>query len=402
MKILTIILAGGTGRELSVLTDHRAKTALPFGGRYRIIDFCLSNCVHSGLTDIAILAQYSPKSLLEHIGMGKPWDLDRRSGGVYILQPTYDGKAARWYQGTADALYQNMDLILNSEADIILVLSGDQVYKMDYRELITYHNDREKPATIVSKPVSPDQASRFGILECSPDGEVISFREKPKDKKNGMASLGIYVFNRDFLVETFNREKIDLVFDIVMPLLKKRLISAYQFKDYWEDIGSIESYYRASLRLINSRETIADADWPLYTREEGLPPTKIMKGAETSESLIAGGCRIEGMVKNSVLFPGVTVERGARVEDSIVFSHSKIRRNSRIKRSIVDKIVDIKPEAVIGADKGKNIDMSSGILVDTLEKTGITVVGKGAVIDGGARIPSEWVVKPYSRINKEG
>lgn len=401
MKILTIILAGGTGRELSVLTEHRAKTALPFGGRYRIIDFCLSNCVHSGMTNIAVLAQYSPKSLLEHIGRGKPWDLDRKSGGIYILQPTYDGKAAKWYQGTADALFQNMDLILNSEADTILVLSGDQVYKMDYGKLVQYHREKGKPVTLVCKAVPSDQVSRFGIVECSKDGEVISFREKPKREKKGMASLGIYVFNKDFLVETFERDKKDLVFDIIMPLLEKRLVSAYSYDLYWEDIGSIKSYYRASLRLINSRETIADPDWPVYTREEGLPPTKMMDGAVVDESLVAGGCIIEGRVLRSVIFPGVVVEKGANVEESIVFSHSRIRQNARVRRSIIDKRVNIRGKAVVGQKEKGAVNISSGVMWDSSETSGITVIGKGAVIDSGAGIPAGCVVKPYSRIKKE-
>jgi glucose-1-phosphate adenylyltransferase len=402
VKILTIILAGGTGRELSVLTEHRAKTALPFGGRYRIIDFCLSNCVHSGMADIAVLAQHSPKSLLEHIGMGKPWDLDRKAGGIYILQPTYDGKATKWYQGTADALFQNMDLILNSDADTILVLSGDQVYKMDYGKLVHYHREKGRLVTLVCKAVPSDQVSRFGIVECSKAGEIISFREKPKKERKGMASLGIYVFNKDFLVETFERDKIDLVFDVIIPLLKDRLVSGYGYDLYWEDIGSVKSYYRASLRLINSRETIADPNWPIYTREEGLPPTKIMDGARVDESLVASGCRIEGRVRRSVIFPGVVVEKGANVEESVVFSHSRIRNNAIVRRSIVDKLVNIGREAVVGRKGKAEVNISSGILWGASETSGITVIGKGAVIDGKTGIPAGCVVKPYSRIKKEG
>ena len=200
-----MILAGGTGRELSVLTYDRAKTAIPFGGSYRIIDFPLSNCVHSGIDTIAILAQYSPRSLIDHIGMGKPWDLNRKSGGVYILQPTYYGQIAKWYKGTADAIYQNMDMIMNSNAELVLVLSGDHVYRMDYREMAARHIESGKPVTIALKEMKRGQKGRFGMVKCSGDGTVLAFEEKPASPRYNLASMGIYMFDREFLIRTLDQ-----------------------------------------------------------------------------------------------------------------------------------------------------------------------------------------------------
>lgn len=273
MKILTMILAGGTGEGLSVLTRHRAMTAVPFGGRYRVIDFCLSNCVHSGLTDIHILAQYNPKSLIEHIRMGKPWDLDRKHGGVTILQPSYRGEAAHWYLGTADALYQNLDIIRNSGCDLVLVLSGDQVYISDYGELISYHLSHGGPVTIACKKVSPRESSRFGMVRCRSDGLVKKFREKPARSSAGdRASLGIYLFDARLLRGLLKESRTDIVFDMLLPLIDEGKVYAFPFETYWEDIGSIEIYYRASMRLLGRTSLISKRGWPVYTRGEALPP----------------------------------------------------------------------------------------------------------------------------------
>jgi glucose-1-phosphate adenylyltransferase len=400
LKTLTLILAGGAGEELSVLTRHRAKTAVPFGGRYRVVDFCLSNCVHSDLHDIAVLAQYSPKSLIDHIGMGKPWDLDRRTGGVSVLLPTHSGEAANWYIGTADALYQNIDLIRNSRADTILVLSGDQIYVMDYRPLLRYHAEKGTAATLAIAEVQASRRSRFGMVRRSRDGIVTAFREKPAASTFRFASLGIYVFRRDFLLDVLAPGKWNIVFDVVMPLLKRNDVAGYVFEGYWEDIGSIESYYQSSLELLQNRRLITDPDWPIYTMGSGLPPARCAAGSRVSDSIIADGCIVRGSVSGSILFPGVTIERGASVRDSIVFSYSRVGVGARVTRAILDKFVLIGEEAVVGgAARASGKPASAGGMRRGAEgERNIAVLGRGARVTRGGRVPAGARVEPHERI----
>ena len=385
MKILTMILAGGTDEGLSVLTRHRARTAVPFGGRYRVIDFCLSNCVHSGLTDINILAQYNPKSLIEHIRMGKPWDLDRKHGGVKILQPSYHGEAAHWYLGTADALYQNIEIIRNSGCDLVLVLSGDQVYTADYGEVIVYHLSHGGPVTIACKKVASRDSSRFGMVRCRKDGLVKKFWEKPARAGVGdRASLGIYLFDARLLKGLLRESRTDIVFDMLLPLIDSGKVYAFPFESYWEDIGSIPAYYRASMRLLRGASLISKRGWPVYTRGEDLPPASFCDGSEVSGSIVAYGCRIEGRVRGSILFPGTVVEKDADVQDSIVFSRSRIRRGARLMRSILDKDVTVGTEAVIGGG--------------SLLTAEITVIGKGASIRNGLAVRKGRIVEPGEKV----
>jgi glucose-1-phosphate adenylyltransferase len=385
LKILTIILAGGTGEGLSVLTRHRAKTAVPFGGRYRIIDFCLSNCVQSGLTDINILAQYNPKSLIEHIRMGKPWDLDRKHGGVKILQPSYYGEAAHWYLGTADALYQNLDIIKNSGCKLVLVLSGDQVYAADYGEIISYHLSHGGPVTIACKKVAPGESRRFGMVRCRKDGMVKKFREKPVRGGAGeRASLGIYLFDGRLLSGILGEEPKDIVFDMILPLIRENKVYAFPFDSYWEDIGSVSAYHKASMRLLGKASVISGQGWSIYTRGENLPPARFCAGSKVVESIVACGSRIEGTVLRSILFPGAIVEKGATVSDSIIFSHSRIRRGASIEHTILDKDVTVGADAVVGKKSSKRI--------------GITVIGKGAVIGGGVAVARGMAFEPGERI----
>lgn len=402
MKILALILAGGTGKELSVLTRYRAKTAVPFGGRYRVIDFCLSNCVHSDIQEIAILAQYSPKSLIDHIGMGKPWDLDRKSGGVYILQPTHNGEAAKWYLGTADALYQNIDVIRNSKADAILVLSGDQVYVMDYRPMIQYHLAHRTAVTLAMQRVQASQRSRFGMVRCSRAGLVTAFREKPTASTFRFASLGIYLFGRDFLLDILGSDRADIVFDIIMPRLVKGDVAGYPFDGYWEDIGSIRSYYNASLRLLRNRSLITDSDWPIFTKGGELPPARCSESSHVTNSIIGDGCIVKGEVRGSILFPGVTVERGAVVEDSIVFSFSRIAGDARVRKAILDKFVVVGNGSSIGmgARRGTARGRSDSATDAGSESGGISVLGRRARIARGAAVPGGMIIEPHARIGK--
>lgn len=391
-----MILAGGTGRELSVLTRHRAKTALPFGGRYRIIDFCLSNCVNSGLNEIYVLAQYNPKSLIEHIRMGKPWDLDRKTGGVFILQPRYRNEAARWYLGTADALYQNLDVIKLSKAELVLVLSGDQVYLADYGDIASFHASHGAPVTIACKSVRQSQRSRFGMVRCGRDGIVREFREKPRHSKGfDSASLGIYLFDRRFLVERLDAERHDIVFDILIPEIAAGNVRAYRFEGYWEDIGSIASYYSSSMRLIEHRSLITRRDRPVFTRGANLAPSRFLDGSDVERSIVADGCSIGGTVRGSILFPGVAVERGAVVEDSIVFSFSRVGEGATVSRSILDKDVVVGAGACIGAPRCRAAIPASVLDASPdLDTGGITILGKGIRVSKGASVPAGLAVEP--------
>jgi glucose-1-phosphate adenylyltransferase len=399
LKTLTLILAGGTGEELSVLTRHRAKTAVPFGGRYRVVDFCLSNCVHSGLHEIAVLAQYSPKSLIDHIGMGKPWDLDRRTGGVSVLLPSHSGEAANWYLGTADALYQNVDLIRNSRADTVLVLSGDQIYVMDYRPLLRYHTEKGKAVTLAIKEVQASQRARFGMVRCSRDGDVTAFREKPAASTFRFASLGIYVFRREFLLDALGPGRPNIVFDIVMPLLARNDVAGYVFEGYWEDIGSVESYYRSSLQLLKNRRLITDPDWPIFTMGSELPPARCGEGARVSNSIVGDGCIVRGSVSGSILFPGVTIERDASVRDSIVFSYSSVGNRARVTRAILDKFVTVGDGAVVGEAAGARggASRAKGAARSRGGAGTIAVIGRGARVIKGGRVPAGALVEPHAR-----
>ena len=395
-----MILAGGTGRELSALTSHRTKTAVPFGGRYRIIDFCLSNCVHSGNTDIAILAQYNPKSLIEHIRMGKPWDLDRKSGGVYILQPAYHGEVANWYLGTADALFQNIDVIRDSDAEYIMVLSGDQVYTMDYNEMLDFHIQKRKQVTIAYKKVMARQRNRFGMVRISVDGTVTDFNEKPRSSTFQHASLGIYIFNRKFLLDNLDSGKTDIDFDIVIPALEHGGVAGFLFDGYWEDIGSIPSYFRASLRLLKQRSIITRKDWPIYTRGEDLAPAKYSAESSVKKSIVGAGCIIKGEVSGTILFPGAVIEKGARVKDSIIFSFARIGSDAKVRNAIIDKGVIIGRNSSVGISKdtGKGLLDRYADLESGFETGGITLIGKETVIRKGVDIPRGIVIEPRSKV----
>jgi len=402
LRILTLILAGGTGEELSVLTRHRAKTALPFGGRYRIIDFCLSNCVHSGINEIAVLAQYSPRSLIDHIRMGKPWDLDRRSGGVFILQPAFFGEAARWYLGTADALFQNIDIIRNSKADRVLVLSGDQVYLMDYGRMAEYHVGHGRPVTVAIKKVRASQGPRFGMVRCNGDGLITAFKEKPASSTYRYASLGIYLFDKAFLLSMLGSGKTDIVFDLVIPALEDGNVSGFAFDGYWDDLGSIHSYYRTSLRLIRHRSLVARSDWPILSRGPDLPPAVFSAESSVTESIVADGCRVEGKVSGSILFPGVRIGRGAVVENSIIFSSVRIGTQSRISGSIIDKEVEAGNESQIGTlpgDPGKGAGVKPGPAPGRAGGS-ITLVGKAVRISRGAHIAAGEIIEPNTTIRR--
>jgi glucose-1-phosphate adenylyltransferase len=385
---MALVLSGGGGERLSVLTAERAVSAVPFGGKYRIVDFVLSNLCHSGAEHVGVVTQHAPISLHDHIGAGRPWDLDRRSGGVLILQPYLTRARAGWYRGTADSLAQNWDAIVERRPARVLVLSGDHVYRMDYRALLETHRARRAAVTLAVTRVPPEQSRRFGMMTFDSGGRVRSLIEKPESSKTPYASMGIYLFDTEVLGEWLRGHPVNLVLDVLRPMLDagERLF-VHEFEGYWEDVGTVGSYYRASLELVASepRFTLDDQRWPILTRDEERPPVLFQQGARVEDSLIANGCRVAGSVRRSILFPGVAVEDGAEITESVVMSDVSLARGARIERAIVDKYAKLGEDAIVGYG-----EVPRAAENEWLE--GLTLVGKDAVIPPGARVGRAVVI----------
>jgi glucose-1-phosphate adenylyltransferase len=389
-NVAAVILAGGQGERLSVLSAQRAKPAVPFAGKYRIIDFALSNCVNSGLYRVAVLTQYRPHSLNDHIGIGRPWDLDRMRGGVRMLQPYLGRKGSDWYRGTADAVYQNLAELADWRADTLLILSGDHVYKMDYNAMLAFHEDRKADCTVAVMQVPMDEAHRFGTLVTAPDGRVTAFEEKPPEPRSNLISMGIYVFDRDILVRRLEEDartpgsKRDFGRDVVPRMVEIDRVYAYPFKGYWRDVGTIQSYWESNMGLLNEPPDfdLYDTDWVIHTRSEERPPARITERGRIICSLVSHGSIINGTVERSVLSPGVFVAEGAVVRDSILFTDCIIGPGSIVDRGILDKHV------VVGADVrlGDGTDTRPNRTQPRNLQSGITVVGKGARIPTGLRV----------------
>lgn len=385
--ILAMVLAGGASDELPILTTHRSKAALPYGGRYRVIDFCLSNCSNSGISSVAILAQYNPASLVAHVGNGKPWDLNRRRGGLIVLQPYAARTESNWFRGTADALSQHIDAIRDSHCRDVLVLSADQIYKMDYRALVSFHRSSRCRATIAAKYRSDCAPKSFGALEVDKDSIVTAFIEKPEDPALTFVSLGIYVFDKDTLLDrlsSLGEGRYDLVFDVLMPMVKESDVSAYVFHDYWADVGWLQEYYEASMALLRKSPPLElnDPAWPVFSKPAIRSPTVVGRTSDIESSLIANGCFIEGEVRRSILFPGVRVKPKTQIEDSIVFSDTVIETGAALKASIIDK------RAVVGRDAtiGYGNPTCPNSRFPEIVNSGVTVVGTQTQIPDGIRI----------------
>ncbi|MBV9328616.1 MAG: glucose-1-phosphate adenylyltransferase [Chloroflexi bacterium] len=388
--VAAVILAGGQGERLSVLSAQRAKPAVPFAGKYRIIDFTLSNCVNSGIYRVAVLTQYRPHSLNDHIGIGRPWDLDRMRGGVRMLQPYLGRKGSDWYRGTADAVYQNLQAIADWRADTLLILSGDHVYKQDYNAMLAFHEDRKADCTVAVLQVPMEEAHRFGTLVTGSDGRVVGFEEKPAEPHSNLISMGIYVFDRDVLVRRLEEDartqgsKRDFGRDVVPRMVEMDRVFAYPFKGYWRDVGTIHSYWESNMGLLKDPPDfdLYDMDWLIHTRSEERPPARITERGTIICSLISHGSIINGTVEHSVLSPGVFVAEGAVVRDSILFTDCIVGPGSVVDRAILDKHV------VVGADVrlGLGEDTRPNRTQPRNLQSGITVVGKGARIPTGLRI----------------
>ena len=384
---MAVILAGGEGERLSILSQERAKPAVPFGGKYRIIDFTLSNCVNSDIDDVVVLTQYNPRSLNDHIGLGRPWDLDRNQGGVKLLQPYIArGRVAEWYRGTADAVLQNFNVIEHDAGDIILILAGDHIYKMDYQPFIAAHRRKRADVTIAVRRVPLAEATRMGILALDENDRVTEWQEKPKHPKSDLASMGVYVFSKRALMRWLSEDRIDFGRDVVPAMLEGGArVFGYHFDGYWQDVGTIQSYWEANLALLEDQPELDlyDRDWTIHTKSEERAPAQVGPTAQVHRSLISHGCVIAGTVVNSVLSPGVRVDVGAVVRDSIVMFDSVIRSGAVVDRSILDKEVVVGPGAIVG--DGPDFDTPNR-QEPTRLNTGITVIGKRAMIPRGARI----------------
>ena len=375
---VAMLLAGGQGSRLGILTKNVAKPAVPYGGKYRIIDFPLSNCTNSGIDVVGVLTQYQPLELNAYIGSGAPWDLDLTNGGVFVLPPYQKGKSGEWYRGTANAIYQNMAFISQYNPDYVLILSGDHIYKMDYNDMLNFHIRHKADATIAVREVPWADASRFGIMNTDADDNIIEFEEKPKNPKSNKASMGVYIFTweklRQYLIadEADKKSSNDFGKNIIPTMLAdKQVLCAYSFDGYWKDVGTIESLWEANMDLLSTPMPIDlhDKKWRIYARNPGMAPHYIAKGATVNDSLITEGCEVYGTVDHSVLFAGVTVEEGANVRDSVIMPGAVIHRGAVVRRAIVAE------NAVVGA----------GTFVGEAEGN-IAVIGQTVTLPAGVQV----------------
>lgn len=386
-KCVAMLLAGGQGSRLGVLTKNIAKPAVPFGGKYRIIDFPLSNCTNSGIDTIGVLTQYKPLKLNSYIGIGQPWDLDRLNGGVTILPPYMKQTAGEWYSGTANAISQNIEFIEAYNPEYVLILSGDQIYKMDYSEMLAFHEERDADVTIAILEVPWEDASRFGIMNTDENNKIYEFAEKPKNPISNKASMGIYIFNwkklREYLVEDLNNPGSfdDFGSDIIPHMIKAgERLYAYPYKGYWRDVGTISSLWEANMDLLeeSSELDLHDASWRIYSRNPVEPPHFIASGANVKRCIITEGGIIFGDVLHSVLFAGVKVGRGSKISNSILMPNVKIGDNTIIENAIIAENTIIGDNCYIGYDPNSQEAESN--------KTEITVIGENMVLPSGFKL----------------
>jgi len=401
---LAMILAGGVGSRLNVLVSHRAKPAVPFGGIYRIIDFALSNCMHSGIHHAAVLTQYKPLSLMRHIGTGAAWDFLGRTREVKILPPRTGDAASDWYKGTADAIRQNIDFIEAHFSKEVLILSGDHIYRMDYQDMLRHHREAGAKVTVAMMTVPWELTSQFGIGIVNDAGRIVDWEEKPAKAKSNLASMGIYVFDTEYLLRALRQTtEEDFGHHIIPKALRDGELFSYQFDGYWRDVGTIQAFWEANMDILNSSSGLNLSAWNVCTNteEEGLiydrPPMNITGSAEVINSVISCGCIVKGQVKNSILSPGVVVEEGAEVDSSVLMHNTIVSKGARVQRVIADKNVRLGKDCAVGIPA----DMASGCPANYLYSkhlySGLTLVGKNAVIPDGAKVGGNCILLPNVR-----
>ena len=390
-KCVAMLLAGGQGSRLGVLTGKIAKPAVPYGGKYRIIDFPLSNCTNSGIDTVGILTQYKPLELNDYVGSGKAWDLDRIDGGVHILPPYQSQQGGDWYKGTANAIYQNLSFIERYNPEYVLILSGDHIYKMDYSDMLNQHVESGAGCTIAVLDVSLEEASRFGIMNTNPDGTIYEFEEKPKNPKSTLASMGIYIFDweklRYYLTEDEKdpNSSNDFGKNIIPAMLNAgELLKVYRFSDYWKDVGTVDSLWDANLDLLNPNLNLdlADKNWKIYSKTTGTSPQYISDTAKVENSLITNGCEIYGDVDYSILFKDVTIEEGATVDYSLVMPGTVIKKGAKVRYAIIAEDVVVEEGAVIGGDPA---------VVGT-DNWGITIIGDNLIVGKNAEVSANKMI----------
>lgn len=388
---VAMLLAGGQGSRLGVLTSKIAKPAVPYGGKYRIIDFPLSNCTNSGIDTVGILTQYKPLELNDYVGSGKPWDLDRTHGGVHILPPYQGQSGGDWYKGTANAIYQNLEFIERYDPEYVLILSGDHIYKMDYSKMINAHTESGAACTIAVLEVSMEEATRFGIMNTREDDAIYEFEEKPKAPKSNLASMGIYVFNWKVLKKYLTEDEAnpnssnDFGKDIIPAMLGGgELLKVYRFADYWKDVGTIDSLWEANLDLLNPKIdlNLSDKNWRIYSRSTGMPPQYISENSKVENSLVTDGCEVAGNLDYSILFENVTVEEGATVEYSLVMPGAIIKKGAVVKYSIIAENTIIDENASIGEEPAP----------ENSKDWGITVIGDKLTVGKNAKISANKMI----------
>ncbi len=389
---VAMLLAGGQGSRLYALTQNMAKPAVPYGGKYRIIDFPLSNCINSGIDTVGVLTQYQPLVLHDYIGTGQPWDLDNIHGGVHSLPPFQTALGAQWYKGTANAIYQNISFVDRYDPEYVIILSGDHIYKMDYSKMLNYHKKTEADATIAVLDVSLEEASRFGIMITDDDDKIVDFEEKPKEPRSTLASMGIYIFTwqklRKYLIDNENDETASKDFgkDIIPNMLKdNQKLVAYHFDGYWKDVGTIDSLWEANMDLLNPNIPLDlyDPTWKIYSRNPIMPPQYIGNDATVENSMISEGCVINGNIDFSIVFAGVTIEQGAVVRDSIIMPGSVIKSGAVIEYAIVGEDCVIEEYATVGARPETISDKS---------EWGVAVVGHNVTVSEGAKVLPKQII----------
>lgn len=400
-EMIAMLLAGGQGSRLGILTNHVAKPAVPFGGKYRIIDFTISNCVNSGIDTIGVLTQYRPLELNAYIGNGQPWDLDRLFGGITILPPYMKANAGEWYKGTANAIYQNMEFIEMSHPTYVLILSGDHIYKMNYQMMLDYHIEKNAACTIAVLNVPLEEASRFGVMNTDQNLKIYEFEEKPPQPKSTLASMGVYIFTweklKAYLIADENDKNSENDFgkNIIPKMIEAdEALYAYEYKGYWKDVGTVESLWEANMDLLNPNVPIElnDPPWKIYSRNGILPPQYIGSNAKLNNSSISEGCSIDGEIENSIIFPGVTVMEGTAVRNSIIMPGVTIEKGSTIEYTI------IAADTVVGSN------VRTGVCAESVEAgkhPEITVIGQNIRIPDDSAIPAGAMVDD-AVLNKEG
>ncbi|WP_455255033.1 glucose-1-phosphate adenylyltransferase [Ruminococcus sp.] len=391
-KCVAMLLAGGQGSRLYALTQKVAKPAIPYGGKNRFIDFPLSNCINSGIDTVGVLTQYQPMVLNEYIGNGQPWDLDKMHGGVHVLPPYQTAAGASWYEGTANAIYQNMAFIERYDPEYVIVLGGDHIYKMDYSKMLDYHIANNADSTIAVIDVPRSEASRFGIMTCDEEGRIVDFTEKPKEPKSTLASMGIYVFSweklRKYLIENENANtgSKDFGKDIIPAMLANdERLFAYEFEGYWKDVGTLDSLWEANMDLLspNVPLNLYDPNWKVYSRHNNMPPQYIGKNAHVENSMITEGSVVDGTVDFSIISSGVTIEEGASVKYSIIMPGTTIKKNAVVEYAIIGENCVVESDAMIGMNPES---------VPNRDDWGIAVLGHNITISSGKRVLPKEII----------